>query len=79
MAAVMSVRGEERWLVVSGRSRAEPFDDADRALLNALAAVGSGAFENASLYQERRHQQESLTAMTSSLGEGFVRSTMRDT
>ena len=70
LAAKMSVRGDERWLVVSGRSRAEPFDDADRALLDALAAVGSGALENASLYEERRNEQERLVALTSSLGEG---------
>lgn len=70
MAAEMSVQHKSRWLIVSGRSRAEPFDDADRALLNALAAVGSVALENASLYQERQHQQENLVALTSSLGEG---------
>jgi diguanylate cyclase (GGDEF)-like protein/PAS domain S-box-containing protein len=70
LAAKMSVRGDDRWLVVSGRSRAEPFDDADRALLDALAAVGSGALENASLYEERRNEQERLVALTSSLGEG---------
>jgi PAS domain S-box-containing protein len=70
LAAKMSVRGDDRWLVVSDRSRAEPFDDADRALLDALAAVGSGALENASLYEERRIEQERLVALTSSLGEG---------
>jgi diguanylate cyclase (GGDEF)-like protein/PAS domain S-box-containing protein len=70
LAAPMSVHGNERWLVVSGRSRAEPFDDADRALLDALAAVGSGALENAYLYEERRDEQERLIALTSSLGEG---------
>ena len=70
MAAEMSVQDVSRWLVVSGRSRAEPFDDADRALLDALASVGSVALENASLYQERQHQQENLEALTASLGEG---------
>jgi diguanylate cyclase (GGDEF)-like protein/PAS domain S-box-containing protein len=70
LAAKMSVRGNDRWLVISGRSRAEPFDDADRALLDALAAVGSGALENASLFEERRAEEERLIAITSSLGEG---------
>ncbi|HWD25388.1 MAG TPA: diguanylate cyclase, partial [Acidimicrobiales bacterium] len=70
LAAKMAVRGDDKWLVVSGRSRAEPFDDADRALLDALAAVGSGALENARLYEERRNEQERLVALTSSLGEG---------
>lgn len=57
-------------LAVEGRSRAEPFDIADQALLDALAAVGSTALTNAALYQEGRLQRERLSAITSSLGEG---------
>jgi diguanylate cyclase (GGDEF)-like protein/PAS domain S-box-containing protein len=59
-----------RCLEVSGRSRSEPFDDADRALLEALAAVGSGALTNASLFDEVRYQRNRLETITSSLGEG---------
>ncbi|MEY2447335.1 MAG: hypothetical protein QOH79_811 [Acidimicrobiaceae bacterium] len=59
-----------RWLEVSGRSRSEPFDDADRALLEALAAVGSGALTNATLFEEVRYERNRLEAITSSLGEG---------
>jgi hypothetical protein len=70
LSAPLSVDGAARWLVVSGRSRSEPFDAADGALLEALAAVGSGALTNAALYQEGRHQRERLSAITSSLGEG---------
>jgi diguanylate cyclase (GGDEF)-like protein/PAS domain S-box-containing protein len=70
MAAPLVARGAEQWLVVSGRSRTEPFDDADRALLEALTAVGSGALENSYLYEERRGEQQRLVAITSSLGEG---------
>lgn len=70
MSTRMNVKGDDRWLVVSGRSRSEPFDGADRALLDALGAVGSGALENASLYEEGRRQQEQLVAITSSLAEG---------
>jgi diguanylate cyclase (GGDEF)-like protein/PAS domain S-box-containing protein len=68
----MSVRLEagDTWLQVAGRSRSEPFDDADRALLEALAAVGSGALTNASLFDEVRFQRNQLEAITSSLGEG---------
>jgi diguanylate cyclase (GGDEF)-like protein/PAS domain S-box-containing protein len=58
------------WLEVSGRSRSEPFDDADRALLEALAAVGSGALTNATLFDEVRYERNRLEAITSSLGEG---------
>jgi diguanylate cyclase (GGDEF)-like protein/PAS domain S-box-containing protein len=57
-------------LTVSGRSRTEPFDKADRSLLHALAAVGAGALTNARLYEEGTHQRERLAAITSSLGEG---------
>jgi len=59
-----------RWLEVSGRNRSEPFDDADRALLEALAAVGSGALTNATLFEEVRYERNRLGAITSSLGEG---------
>ncbi|MEY2435992.1 MAG: hypothetical protein QOF97_828 [Acidimicrobiaceae bacterium] len=59
-----------RWLEVSGRSRLEPFDDADRALLEALAAVGSGALTTASLFDEVRYERNRLETITSSLGEG---------
>ncbi|HVB06354.1 MAG TPA: EAL domain-containing protein [Acidimicrobiales bacterium] len=57
-------------LGVDGRSRTEPFDAADQSLLDALAAVGAGALSNAALYESKRRQQERLSAITSSLGEG---------
>ena len=55
---------------MSGRSRTEPFDDADRALLEALAAVGAVALANANLLDEVQQQKDQLAAITSSLGEG---------
>ena len=58
------------WLSVSGRSRTEPFDDADRALLDALASVGAIALANADLYAEVERQKDNLSVITSSLGEG---------
>jgi PAS domain S-box-containing protein len=70
LGATMLVNGEALWLVVSGRSRTEPFDAADRALLEALAAVGAGALTNGHNYREARFQRERLAAITSSLGEG---------
>jgi diguanylate cyclase (GGDEF)-like protein/PAS domain S-box-containing protein len=70
VAELSSVPGSTSWLEVTGRSRTEPFDDSDRALLDALAAVGGGALRNATLYQEGRFQRERLAAITSSLGEG---------
>jgi diguanylate cyclase (GGDEF)-like protein/PAS domain S-box-containing protein len=59
-----------QWLEVSGRNRSEPFDDADRGLLEALAAVGSGALTNATLFDEVRYERNRLEAITASLGEG---------
>ncbi|HEX6477066.1 MAG TPA: diguanylate cyclase, partial [Acidimicrobiales bacterium] len=70
MWAPMSLDDQTVWLGVSGRSRTEPFDPADRALLDALAAVGSVALSNAHLYSEVQRQRERLSTITSSLGEG---------
>ncbi len=70
MHAPLTVRGERRWLVVSGRSRTEPFDDADHGVLDALAAAGAAELENASLYEERRLQEEEVATITANLGEG---------
>jgi len=70
LGVMLSNAGGPTWLVVSGRSRTEPFDAADSALLDALAAVGAGAQTNAALYQDGRIQKERLAAITSSLGEG---------
>src|SRR5205807_1646993 len=47
LGAALDVRGDTRWLVVSGRPKAEPFDSADQSLLEALVAVGAGALTNA--------------------------------
>ena len=55
---------------MSGRSRTEPFDDADRALIEALASVGAIALANANLYGEVARQREKLSVITASLGEG---------
>jgi diguanylate cyclase (GGDEF)-like protein len=70
LAAPMVVAGQQQWLVASGRRRDEPFDDADRSLLRALAAVGSGALSNAELYQQVRAERERLSSITLNMGEG---------
>jgi diguanylate cyclase (GGDEF)-like protein/PAS domain S-box-containing protein len=70
LSAPVAISDSSMWLTVAGRSRTEPFDQADEALLDALAAVGAGALSNAMLYEEGRCQKESLAAITSSLGEG---------
>ncbi len=68
--APVTLAGETLWLTVAGRSRTEPFDAADQKLLQALAAVATGALSNASLYKSSERQKQHLTAITSSLGEG---------
>ena len=66
----MKLADRTLWLGVAGRSPAEPFDDADRALLEALASVGAIALANAELYAEVRQHREKLSVITRSLGEG---------
>jgi len=66
----MTAAGRKQWLVVSDRRRGEPFDDADRGLLKALAAVGCSALSNAELYQQVRLEREKLDSITLNIGEG---------
>jgi diguanylate cyclase (GGDEF)-like protein/PAS domain S-box-containing protein len=70
LAAPMMVSDQRLWLAAAGRRRDEPFDDADRGLLQALAAVGSGALSNADLYQQVRREREKLSSITLNIGEG---------
>jgi diguanylate cyclase (GGDEF)-like protein/PAS domain S-box-containing protein len=70
LAAPMMVADQRLWLAAAGRRRDEPFDDADRGLLKALAAVGSGALSNAELYQQVRLEREKLSSITLNIGEG---------
>ena len=70
MAALLQASGSGQWLVVAGRRREEPFDRADRTLLDAIAAVGSGALTNAELYRQIRFEQERLGSIALSIGEG---------
>jgi len=70
LAAPMAVANQQQWLVASGRRRDEPFDEADRSLLRALAAMGSGALSNAELYQQVQVERERLSSITLNIGEG---------
>jgi diguanylate cyclase (GGDEF)-like protein/PAS domain S-box-containing protein len=70
LAAAMTIAGQQRWLVAAGRRRDEPFDDADRGLLRALAAVGSGALSNAELYEQVHLEHERLSSITLNIGDG---------
>jgi diguanylate cyclase (GGDEF)-like protein/PAS domain S-box-containing protein len=70
MAAPIGVNGVQQWLVVSGRRRTQPFDHADRVLLDALAAIGRSAMSNAELYRQVRYERERLASISLSIGEG---------
>ncbi len=70
LSAPMEVAEGTLWLGVAGGGRAEPFDDADGDLLEALASIGALALANADLYGEVRQQREKLSVITGSLGEG---------
>jgi diguanylate cyclase (GGDEF)-like protein/PAS domain S-box-containing protein len=70
LSAAMTIAGQQRWLVAAGRRRDEPFDDADRGLLRALAAVGDGALSNAALYQQVHVERERLSSITLNIGDG---------
>jgi diguanylate cyclase (GGDEF)-like protein/PAS domain S-box-containing protein len=70
LTAPIELADRRLWLSVSGRSRTEPFDDADRALLDALASMGAIALSNADLYAEAERQRDNLSVIIGSLGEG---------
>ncbi|MBK9180056.1 MAG: bifunctional diguanylate cyclase/phosphodiesterase [Acidimicrobiales bacterium] len=67
--AMVSAGGGEQWLVVADRRGTEPFGEQDDRLLEAIAAVGSSALENAHLVEEIRHQatHDRLTGLPNQL------------
>ena len=70
MAATIDLAGRRQWLTVSGRLREEPFDQADRMLLDAIAAIAKGALTNAELYRQVRYERGRLASVTLNIGEG---------
>jgi diguanylate cyclase (GGDEF)-like protein/PAS domain S-box-containing protein len=70
MAVPLALADRTLWLGVGGRGRREPYDDEDRALLEALASVAALALSNADLYGKAQRQKDELSAVTSSMGEG---------
>jgi diguanylate cyclase (GGDEF)-like protein/PAS domain S-box-containing protein len=59
-----------RWLVASGRRRQEPFDRADRMVLDAIGAIAQGALANAELYRQVHMERGRLASITLNIGEG---------
>jgi len=71
-ASPITVGDSTEWLALAGRSRAEPFDQADRRLLDALAVVGKSALSHAEMYARVKRQGDELAAIMGSLAEGVV-------
>ncbi|HET6966429.1 MAG TPA: PAS domain-containing protein, partial [Acidimicrobiales bacterium] len=72
MAAAIDIGTKRQWLTVSGRRREEPFDQADRMLLDAIAAIAKGALTNAELYRQVRYERGRLASVTLNIGEGVI-------
>lgn len=72
LGSAITVGDETEWLALAGRSRAEPFDRADRRLLDALAVVGKSALSHAEMYARVKRQGDELAAIMGSLAEGVV-------
>ena len=72
LGSPITVGDTTEWLALAGRSRAEPFDGADRQLLDALAVVGKSALSNAEMYARVKRQGDELAAIMGSLAEGVV-------
>ncbi|HWE55765.1 MAG TPA: EAL domain-containing protein [Acidimicrobiales bacterium] len=70
MSAAIDTGGVSQWLAVSGRPREEPFDQADRMLLDAISAIAKGALTNADLYRQVRYERGRLASVTLNIGEG---------
>jgi diguanylate cyclase (GGDEF)-like protein/PAS domain S-box-containing protein len=72
LGSAISMNGATEWLVLSGRPHAEPFDDADQRLLDALAAVGRSALSHAEMYARAQRQSDELGAIMLGLAEGVI-------
>src|SRR5579875_1780843 len=70
IGAEMDEGGRRRWLVAYGRHRDEPFDQADRMVLDAIGAIAQGALANADLYRQVHMERGRLASITLNIGEG---------
>ena len=70
LAAPVEIAGRRKWLVVSGRRREEPFEPADRILVEAIGAIAKSALTNAELYRQVRYERTRLASVTLNIGEG---------
>lgn len=61
----------DRWLIVSERRGVEPFDAADRNLLEAIVAIGAAALDNASLYKQAYDERKKLADVVGSSSDGI--------
>lgn len=71
LGALLGGRGPRRWLIVSERFGAEPFDVGDKATLEAIATVATAALENADLYRLVKEEQEKLAGVVDFSSDGI--------
>jgi diguanylate cyclase (GGDEF)-like protein len=72
LGSAVTVGDTTEWLALAGRPRSEPFDAADRRLLDALAVVGKSALSRAEMYARVKRQGDELAAIMGSLAEGVI-------
>lgn len=70
LSVALDIGGHRKWLVVSGRKPGEPFEPADRVLLDAIGAIAKSALTNAELYRQVRFERTRLASVTLNIGEG---------
>jgi PAS domain S-box-containing protein len=63
--------GAPSWLIVADRRGVEPFIRADHDLLEAVAAIGATAVENASLYEQVESEGEKMANILASSSDGI--------
>ena len=76
LGSSVTVGDTTEWLALAGRPRSEPFDAADRRLLDALAVVGKSALSHAEMYARVKRQGDELAAIMGSLAEGVIAFTL---
>ena len=63
--------GAPSWLIVADRRGVEPFIRADHDLLEAVAAIGATAVENAALYEQVESEGEKMANILASSSDGI--------
>lgn len=71
LGAVISSDDGQRWLIVGERRGVEPFDKAERKLLEAIVAIASEALDNATLYRQAADERRKLADVVGYSSDGI--------